>query len=397
MRDSRLRLLVLTMGVICLVLAARPALTSSFADTTPQQSTEDQGTLPKPIVNPDGYTAARVCGRCHVDIYNSWKRSMHSFSLTNPIFDTAYMQALKKIGEEAKQTCLPCHAPMTMFNGDFDLKEGVTREGVSCDFCHTVTAVHINNLEAPYEIELGIVKRGIIKHAGSPVHETAYSPLHGTSEFCGGCHNYVLANGVRVMSTYEEWLSGPYADEGIQCQDCHMTLGEGSRVSSDIKDTGREFHLHSLIHDTDQLKSALELEITEMIRTGGRLQVQVRVENSGSGHMIPTGIPSREVVLVVICDAGNTQDRQERRYSKVLEDADGRLLSNDYEIMVNAAKVTHDNRIKPREVRIETFNFRLPRSRPAKITAHLYYMYSPMILDKARFDIEMAQVEKRVR
>ncbi|MGB6368703.1 MAG: multiheme c-type cytochrome, partial [Thermoanaerobaculia bacterium] len=77
-------------------------------------------------VDPEGYTSARVCGECHSDIYESWKNSLHAFSLTDPIFDTAYMQAVKEAGEEARRVCLRCHAPMTMVNGDYELREGVT-------------------------------------------------------------------------------------------------------------------------------------------------------------------------------------------------------------------------------------------------------------------------------
>jgi hypothetical protein len=92
---------------------------------------------PQVEINPTGYTSARVCGTCHVDIYNSWKNSLHAFSLSDPIFDAAYMQAIKEQGAEAKRVCLRCHAPMTLANADYDLELGVTREGVSCDFCHT--------------------------------------------------------------------------------------------------------------------------------------------------------------------------------------------------------------------------------------------------------------------
>jgi hypothetical protein len=128
---------------------------------------------------------------------------MHSFSLSDPIFDTAYMQAVREGGQQAKRICLRCHAPMTLANGDFDLEQGVTRDGVACDFCHTVTAVHLDNPLAPYSLEPGLVKRGIIKKAASPSHEVAYSELHGTSEFCGGCHNYVAPGGAAIMSTYD--------------------------------------------------------------------------------------------------------------------------------------------------------------------------------------------------
>lgn len=345
----------------------------------------------------EGYTSARVCGECHSDIYESWKNSLHAFSLTDPIFDTAYMQAVKEAGEEARKVCLRCHAPMTMVNGDYELREGVTREGVSCDFCHTVTAVHLDGREKPYTVDLGLVKRSVLKKATSPAHDVAYSELHGTSEFCGGCHNYVTTKGKAVMSTYDEWRDGPYAREGVQCQDCHMVLTSGKVVREEVKESGAKIHLHNLIHDTDQLRSALSLQIASAERSVNRLQVEVTIENVGSGHMVPTGIPSREIVLSVSVDSGSRVLTQERRYRKVVADEKGRLLKRDFEVLLYGARILNDNRIGPREKRVERFNFDVPKAgRSAKVSVHLSYEYAPVILHEERLDILLSSVERIV-
>ena len=34
-------------------------------------------------------------------------------------------------------------------------------------------------------------------------------------------------NNMHLEATYTEWKDGPYADEGVTCQDCHMTPGPG--------------------------------------------------------------------------------------------------------------------------------------------------------------------------
>jgi hypothetical protein len=348
-------------------------------------------------MNPDGYTSARVCGECHSDIYESWKNSLHAFSLTDPIFDTAYMQALKEAGEEARRVCLRCHAPMTMVNGDYELRKGVTREGVSCDFCHTVTAVHLDGREKPYTVDLGLVKRSVLRKAASPAHDVAYSELHGTSEFCGGCHNYVTPKGKAVMSTYDEWRNGPYAREGVQCQDCHMVLTSGKVVREEVKDSGSKIHLHNLIHDTDQLRSALSVQIASAERTVNRLQVEVTVENVGSGHMVPTGIPSREIVLSVSVDSGGRLLTQERRYRKVVADEKGRVLKRDFEALLYGARILNDNRIGPREKRLERFNFDVPKAgRSAKVTVRLSYQYAPVILHQEQLNILLGSVERIV-
>ena len=348
-------------------------------------------------MNPDGYTSARVCGECHSDIYESWKNSLHAFSLTDPIFDTSYMQALKEAGEEARRVCLRCHAPMTMVNGDYELREGVTREGVSCDFCHTVTAVHLDGREKPYTVELGLVKRSVLRKAASPAHDVAYSELHGTSEFCGGCHNYVTPKGKAVMSTYDEWRSGPYAREGVQCQDCHMVLTSGKVVREEVKESGAKIHLHNLIHDTDQLRSALSVQIASAERTINRLQVDVTIENVGSGHMVPTGIPSREIVLSVSVDSGGRFLTQERRYRKVVADEKGRVLKRDFEVLLYGARILNDNRIGPREKRVERFNFDVPKAgRSAKVKVSLSYQYAPVILHEEKLDVLLGSVERIV-
>lgn len=369
-----------------LVVAALPVLGAPATSTAAQHE-----------VSTSGFTSARVCGECHSDIYDSWKNSLHAFSLTDPIFDTAFMQAIKAAGDDARQVCLRCHAPMVMVNQDFELKEGVTREGVSCDFCHTVTAVHVDGRERPYDLDVGPVKRSVIRETSSPAHEVAYSELHMKSEFCGGCHNFINANGKAIMSTYDEWKSGPYAAEGRQCQDCHMVLTDGYVVREDVQESSSRFHLHNLIHDTDQLRSALTVQIANTVRSGNQLQVEVVIENVGSGHMVPTGMPSREVVLTVSVDNGRRVATKERRYRRVIADKKGKILKEDYEALLHGAQILNDNRIGPREVRTERFSFDLPISdRRANVSASLSYLYSPVILHRQQMDVQLGRVERVV-
>jgi ssDNA-binding Zn-finger/Zn-ribbon topoisomerase 1 len=350
-----------------------------------------------PQVNPDGYTSARVCGGCHTDIYNSWKNSLHAFSLTDPVFDTSFMQALKIGGEEARRRCLQCHAPMTIMNGDYGLELGVTREGVSCDFCHTVTAVHLDGREKPYDLSPGFTKRGVIKRAASPAHDVAYSELHGTSEFCGGCHNFVTPDGVALMSTYDEWLAGPYSAEGVQCQDCHMVLSAGNVVTEDVQPSAAQIHLHSLIHDTEQLKGAVSVEIDNAEWRQNTVTVEVLVENIGSGHMVPTGIPTREVVLTVQANGqGGYVWTGERHYRRLIGDETGLPLQTDHEALLNGALIISDSRLAPREPRRERFVFEIPNRETVKITATVVYRYAPSILRVQPMNIELTKTERYV-
>ncbi len=367
---------------------------SSAPTQTPRPAPASSDRL-KGEINPDGYTDSRVCGGCHVDIYASWKKSMHAFSLSDPIFDAAFMQALKLAGDDAKHICLRCHAPLTQSNADYDLEQGITREGVTCDFCHTVTAVHLDGRSKPFSVAPGLTKRSVLKNVESPAHKVAYSELHGTAAFCGGCHTYVTPAGLVLMSTYDEWRLGPYAQEGVQCQSCHMVLSPGRVVRADFKKGDTSFHLHDLIHDTGQLRGALAVHIVRAQRSARGLEVEVEVENVGSGHCVPTGIPTRQVVLSVEAESGNRQLTQERRYRKVVGDEKGRVLTTDAEAMLLGASVLDDNRIKPRERRRERFVFALPPGQ-ATVRARLTYVYSPMVLKTQELKIQLTEAERLV-
>ncbi len=349
-----------------------------------------------PRVDPKGYTSARICGECHTDIYDTWKNSLHAFSLTDPIFDTAYMESLRIAGDRAKRLCLSCHAPMTQVNGDFDLELGVTREGVSCDFCHTVTAVHLDREVERYSLQPGIVKRSVLKKAESEAHEVAYSKLHETSEFCGGCHNLVTPAGVEIMGTYDEWRAGPYAAEGVQCQDCHMASTRGNVVRPEVKGGGSTIHVHSLLHDSDQVRGALSLRIVSAEKEDDGLVVVVEIENVGSGHMVPTGIPTREVVLSVEVAGSGYRRTEERRYRKIVADERNRVLDRDSEVLLLGTKILNDTRIAPRETRTERLKFRMEETRGAKVTARLSYVYSPLVVKRERLDIKLAEAEQFV-
>lgn len=383
-------LLLAALVFVCVFGFASPPLVD-LAEASPSPDTSTEETVK------DVYTSARTCGECHADIYNSWKNSLHAFSMTDPIFDAAYMQALKVGGNEARKLCLQCHAPMAAENGDYELKLGVTREGVSCDFCHTVTAVHLEDRERRFSVEPGPVKRSVIQNTSSPAHEVAYSELHKTSEFCGGCHSYLGRSAKPIMGTYEEWKSGPYASQGVQCQDCHMARGEGRVVRQEIRDSTAEFHLHDLIHDTDQLRGALAVRIEGATQVSGRLQVDVVVENVGSGHMVPTGMPSREVVLSVAVDHEGRLQTQERRFRKIVADKDGLPLTSDHEALLFGARILNDTRIGPGEQRSLRFTFDVSQGQKrSKVTATLSYRYSPVILREQRVDIRMGTAERIV-
>ena len=353
----------------------------------------------KEMILEDGYTSSRVCGECHEDIYRSWKGSLHALSLQDPIFDVAFMQALKIDSQRAKQLCLRCHAPVVMVTGDYELREAITTEGITCDFCHTVKEVDLSNPEMPYHTVVGVVKRSILRRAESPAHETAYSELHGKAEFCGGCHVYKSKSGAVIMGTYLEWLQGPYAKESIVCQDCHMQRSVGRRVRADIKESEDGMHLHDLIHDTNQLRSAVSVEVKDIQKVGNSLKARIEITNVSSGHMIPTGIPNRELELVVtLTSRGKEIDSARRIYKKVVSDGEGRVLSDVADIFLNGDSIVEDNRIGPKETRREDIWFPdvLSRRGPFEVSAELIYLYQVKLLDPRVIEIQMDRATRAV-
>ena len=355
------------------------------------------------------YTSAKVCAGCHEDIYRMWSRSLHAGSLTDPVFDVAYMQVLKAGDARAQESCLRCHAPTTRVSRDFRLKYGVTREGVTCDFCHTISTVTMANRAEPYTMRPGAVKFGPLGDTTSPMHLTTFSPVHATSELCGGCHELVAKNGTVIMGTYSEWKESPYAAKGVQCQDCHMpTVKDATTVRAGIKVSTKRVNKHDLQggHSVDQLQRAAKVEILEVSKGSDAVLVRVRVTNVGSGHMMPTGIPSRKVLLTGrLKDArGSVLLEATIRYQKVLADAQRNPLETDADIFLKPSTILVDNRLGPQESRIEQLIFPVTKEmtqdqviggrtyqRNLSVEVALTYSYRPLILQPADMVQEMAK------
>lgn len=153
-------------------------------------------------VSSSGYTSSAVCGQCHTAIYNNWRNSLHALAIKDPIFQAAYIQVLMDEGPQAKKLCLRCHAPTTFLTKDFDLSQQISKEGVTCDFCHTLVKVNAGNRTKPFDPAPGRIKRGPFVNAKSPAHETKKSSLYRSANLCGACHQFVAENGVPIMDTW---------------------------------------------------------------------------------------------------------------------------------------------------------------------------------------------------
>ncbi len=376
-------------GIMLFVFSAFGLLICTFS---PTQAQKQKGATNKK----QPFSSSSYCGGCHKDIYKKWKNSLHAkAALDDPIFDASYMEALKFSGGQAKTLCLKCHAPTVLVTKDYDVKLQITKEGIPCDFCHTVKSVSPGK-ENPFVFSDGKTKFGPYKGAESPVHETMYSPLHEKGEFCGSCHQ-LNKNGIEILSTYTEWKNGPYAKKGVHCQSCHMPRSEGKVVDPSVKKSKFIMNLHDVQggHSVEQLKKAVSVKLSSINRVGNEVQVVVRLKNKGSGHKVPTGMPTRELVLQLTALSGDeTVFTGEKVFKKVLTDKKGKVLKTEAEIMLHAYKITQDNRLAPmKDVPIK-FSFYHKADGKITVSAKLFYRYVPRILTPQEMIVEMGSDEK---
>lgn len=371
-------------------------------------------TAPAAFMSTD-FTEPAICGGCHNELYGQWQGSMHNNSFTDPFYQAVHRQASADTGGSIDAFCTMCHTPIGTLSGEVPPLEGpqisdISQKGVQCDFCHTVTGTTgLGNLMAQFAPSN--VKRGPFTDAVSPFHESAYSELHTTSAFCGMCHNVNHPeNNLPLEATYTEWKNGPYAAEGIQCQDCHMTPGPGVTAPNPGKDAlggpdrphiythifvgGNATGLASPEHQKlarDQLQAAASIAISAAPAAppGNVLNLQVIVTNKGAGHYIPTGLTEvREMWLeVAVTDAnGNTVfhsgamgeagrvDSEAVMYHTIFEDREGKPTHKPW----LAEKLLSDRRIPPRGTDTAEYSFTAENAAsPLHVQATLHYRTAP--------------------
>jgi Cytochrome c554 and c-prime len=325
------------------------------------------------------YTSAKTCGACHDVMFKAWSDSPHARSATSP----AYLEALKRaVGEApdakaAREGCVWCHAPTTILTGDLELQQPISREGITCDFCHTVVDVDMEKTQR-FELKPGPVKRGPLGYTKVQGHEAAYSPLHRSSPLlCASCHEYQNAKGVLVLSNYSEWKDGPYPARGVSCQDCHMAPvpGAPARIAGP-GGSQRVVNLHRLVGGSSmsQLARGLDLKIESVASSGGSAEVAVVLTNAAAGHSVPGGLATKSLVLAVGAESadGKLEYRQERIYRRELKDDKGVVLGTVADMFLRAASIATDTRIRPKESRRERFTLPVPAGSRA-IVARLEY------------------------
>ena len=320
---------------------ASPALSGRKTSSTPDISHIQ--------LNTKGFSSSQKCGQCHKDIFADWEHCPHAHSSATPVFAAAYMQVYFEQGESVRPACLSCHAPVAYFNNDPRLTQPISREGVSCDFCHSIAEVLPGTLEGPqFRFEFGGVKQGPLKTPKSPAHSTRFNELYRQSLFCKGCHEQKSQSGLPVITTFSEWEQSPYPDKGITCQKCHMQPVAGKTVAEFVKKTAaNQISNHNIAagHSLTKRRQALEIKIAAIETHRNRIRVQVDLTNTGAGHKMPTGLPVKKIILEVKIEDVNDGHRQiqQRVYQKIVADKQGRVVTKVVDLMLGDRKSTRLN------------------------------------------------------
>ncbi|HKO22641.1 MAG TPA: multiheme c-type cytochrome [Candidatus Eisenbacteria bacterium] len=260
------------------------------------------GYTPPPLFRRDvNLQSAETCKQCHLGITESWQRSAHSKAerSQNLLFGRMYFQSLKTTRGGTFLNCGPCHEATTYVNQDFNFVRDVSHEGVSCVYCHMVSAPGPSTGNPPFELDLGSYYGSIRNPVPTNSHKSEYSTYLRTSGFCGGCHAYKNQNGVTISDTYAEWKASKYAKQGVSCQTCHMP-GQPGRVSY-LGPSRPKVPDHSFSAEIAEMAQPGPAE-TMVLRgtksaSGDSLTLSAVVTNTGWGHSLPTGNDQNMVIV----------------------------------------------------------------------------------------------------
>ncbi len=383
--------------------------------------------------------SSQLCSICHFPIVNDWSTSSHARAADNEWVLDLFSGTGTAGGSEgyvfrdthdADDTgfCATCHAPMAdVFDPGNVMLNEVTfpaTEGVNCVACHQIDSVEgdanaLHHLgSATYRFPLDPMGDdtefwvwGPLDDVTADIMSAVPGPHFKSPRLCASCHQYNNPNtGAPGQSTYDEWLTSPFAEQGPNfktCQDCHEPASptEGVACSTDpVVRPGDQIRSHLFEGSTpNQLQSNFRLDADARV-SGGTVTVDVEVENFGAGHAFPTGVSIRNGLLVIEAtfrgselpqssgsvlpfwasddvpgeQPGDLAGRPGKGYARVLEgriNGEGPVVRPV--IFIDAEQVFSDTRLMSGEIDQQQFSFALPpdalEGEPVQISARLLY------------------------
>jgi hypothetical protein len=392
-----------------------------------------------------GYDPTSMCRGCHDEIVAQHLQSSHERSFTNPTFQAQYKKDLlpktekdADLSAEARE-CIACHEPITYATkGSVVIPlEAVNpaMNGVTCDVCHTMTGYrgprpqNGNYIIAPNETKLGPFKEESDWHH-------VYSELQTRSEICAVCHEAVNRHGFQIKATFTEWKESVFAQQGVDCQDCHMNVdgfltagkprfssGKAASMSLGKSPERARLYTHQFpgAHSKTQVEGAIELtiEATPMEASqSSTMEIDVTVDNSRTGHSMPSGSADLRLLWLEVtarvgdhlmilpsgaAGPGSTPNsgsysiagnggsdalligpeipKGSRVYRAIFADAGGQVTLNSYD----AVAKLFDNRLTAAEKRKESYRLTLPEGVKGDISidaTRKYLPYSSIFTDR---------------
>lgn len=340
-------------------------------------------------------------------------------------------------GSNPNSECASCHQPESWIPTPFSRMEGpqdagypsvAASHGVSCDVCHKVADVDVNKINFP-----GIFPGAVTftRPQGASPRQVQYGLLGDTTvnfqflmrasyqpqlmaEVCGTCHqdrsdpdeNHTYTGPISEP-TYIEWLESPYSDTGsplyANCVTCHMPpTGDTRFCEIQNPPLDRDPSLLGSHNIRGTTQEYLENSVTMDVQTqviGTTLHVGVTLTNTNVGHHVPTGVTTRNMILLVeawpdgqdpIADLlpftgsqtvhplggvgnpafGYYAGRPGKLYAKVNHDAQ----NNSPTFFTDATGIVFDNRIAALQTDTTSYSFDLPPATgEIRVRARLLY------------------------
>lgn len=262
----------------------------------------------------DAMNDPRECVTCHPHHVQEWETSMHAYAMTDPVFFALNNIGLERSNNQLDQFCTKCHSPLGSMLGEtppgFDPGNlsSLAKKAIHCDVCHTMNIEISQPGTGAGGFHLDGIKRGPIEDpAPNAFHQSKFDNTYNFSDFCIPCHNVKSPDGsIDVEQTGTEWNNSPYAAMGLECQNCHMPSYSGQAAYNGpqrnnlhrhtfvgvdyplVEFPGRQETIAAVQH---LLENSVTMTVTapSQVSPGSSFQVNVTVDNSLTGHDIPSG------------------------------------------------------------------------------------------------------------
>jgi len=279
-----------------------------------------------------------------------------------PIVDANYRGPGYKLDYPSKNgNCAYCHVPASVGASQTEVNlaqylpnpGGSIGEGITCDVCHKVIGVQLDDSGFPYVDRPGILSFQFLRPRD--INERLYSgpfaslaPVNGSghsstcfsvfsqSEFCAACHYGKFSN-MLIYGSYSEWRDSEYGHDPTSsayqtCQDCHMSpshnvikdSASSQRQACSAENLSYRDFDHNMLNwgvdpDTNReipqmIKNAAVVNAEFNYDPGKKnwLTVTAKVRSKDVGHRFPTDSPLRHLILII-----EVKDQREQLLSQV--------------------------------------------------------------------------------